>query len=254
MAWARRDRLPTGMVELAPGPIDPVMAAMERLTATYSGPAWQEEMARARRDFDQSRGRVFEDEPMFEARLGDYLEWYVLDRPLDDGAPPVVHTLQACRPDEGEHRQALRALALSFRGLFEVVEVLHRETLLHDLLRGGLWRVIQEPPLPGVGVDDIFEGRLIPWKGEVRFGPLFCFHPRAARLSILQVLQELGARGTTPEQVLASLAVMRLNHERFRNIVIDRIYSLTWRGGDRAPSPGRGGAERRRDGEGETDS
>ena len=235
MAWVRPNRPPTGPLDTVPGPLDRLVAATERLTSTYAGPDWFEEMARARQEFEQRRGKVYQDEPMFEAQLSAFLEWYVLDRPLGDGQTPVLRALEASSA-RGEVDEALRALARSFRGLFEVVEVLRRETLLRDLLRGGLWRVRQDPPLPGIDADDIFEARLLPWSspsgsGEVRFGPLFCFHPRAARPSILQLLETLEARGPLGPEVLNILAVMRLNHERFRNITIDRIYSLSWRGG-----------------------
>jgi hypothetical protein len=240
MPWARLNRPPTGAVEIGPGPLEPVSRAMETLTSIYAAPPWQEEAAKARQEFERRRGKVYEDEPMFEAQLRAYLEWYVLDRRLPGSQAPVVRALQeSCARQDQEASQAYRALALNCHSLFEAVEVMRRETLVHDLLRGGLWRVRQEPPLPGVEPDDIFEGRLLPWEGEVRFGQLFCFHPRAARRSILEVVHTLSLRGPLGVEVLNTLAIMRLNHERFRNIAIERIYSLSWRGsGAEAKAPG----------------
>lgn len=247
MAWAPLNPASVGPAHPLRS-LDRLVACIEGLTITFAAPPWLEEMAAARREFEQGRGRVFEDEPMWEAQLSAFLEWYVLDRPLDGGARPVVRALRES-PADGEGRATLRALALSFRSLFEVLEALRRETLVRDLLGGGQWRVQQDPPLPGVEAGDIFEARLVPWEGRVRFGPLFCFHPRAARASILQVLEALGGRGLGQAEVLSALAVMRLEHDRFPNMAIEHIYSLTWRGGNGArgaPEALRGcGLERR---------
>lgn len=208
-----------------------MLSAMDRLTAVFAAPPWDAEVGRARQEYDQSRGGVREDDELFETHLSSFLEWYLLERSLQgegSGEPPVFVALRG----EGltaDERQSLRALALSYRSAFEVVDVLRRELLLADLVRGGLWRVQQDPPLEGIDPGDIFEARLVPWEGRVYFGPVFCFHPRSAREVIRALLRQAEAEGRLGPQMVFALAEMRLKHDRFRNIAVERIYSTGWR-------------------------
>ncbi len=217
---------------------------IERLAATYTAPPWVEEMGRARREFDGLRGKVYEDDGIFENHLLAFLEWYVLERALEDGQPPVVLELRRAAavcsgsaprgredgPPADPDLQVLRALALSYRSLFEVVDSLASSVRVHDLIRGGLWAIETGRPLDGFDPGILFEGRLCPWEGGVRFGPVFFFHPQAARESVHAVLAHASAEGKLEPGLIHRLAEMRLKHDRFRNIAIDRIYSLSWRG------------------------
>jgi hypothetical protein len=205
-----------------------ISAAMDRLTAAYAAPPWSEEIARAREEYDALRGNVREDDAIFEVHLASFLEWYLLERPLSGGEAPVLTELRAER-GEPEERKCLRALALSHRSVFEVVDVLKRELLLSDLVGGGLWRVEQDPPLEGVDPGDIFEARLVPWEGRVRFGSVFCFHPRPAREPIHALLRRAEADGRLDESLVPALAGMRLRYDRFCKTPVERVYSFSWR-------------------------
>ncbi len=205
-----------------------IPAMIDGLASTYASPPWVEERERARSEFDALRGRVYEDDALFESHLRMFLEWYVLERPLAGGEPPVVRALGEERAPAGE-RPLLRALALSHRSLFEVVDAFRTELLIADLILGGLWRVDQDPPLDGIDPGDVFEARLYPWQGRVGFGPAFCFHPRSARESIHELLRRAEEAGRLGPELVFQLATMRLKHDRFRNIAIEHIYNERWR-------------------------
>jgi hypothetical protein len=225
--------------------------AIDRLAAVYTAAPWSEERERARNEYDAARGSIYEDDELFEAHLAGFLEWYLLERPLAGGEPPVRRELRGEPGPAAGERELWRALALGHRSLFEVVDVLGArreapkararafgssgatddgsELLLADLIRGGLWRVEQDPPLDGVDPGDVFEARLVPWRGGVRFGPTFCFHPRSARDSIHALLRRAEEEGRLGPALVATLATMRLKHDRFRNIAVEHIYSELWR-------------------------
>jgi hypothetical protein len=201
---------------------------IDKLASIYTAPPWVEERERARGEYDALRGRVFEDDAIFESHLRSFLEWYVLERPLAEGETPVVLALRDETTSPAE-RPALRSLALSHRSLFEVVDVFQSELLLADLILGGLWRIDQEDRLDGIDPGDLFEARLLPWEGRVRFGPAFCFHPRSARESIHAILRRTEEAGQLGPGLVFALATMRLKHDRFRNIAVEHIYNERWR-------------------------
>jgi hypothetical protein len=208
---------PEPAAQLTVGPV------IERLAAIYTTSPWITEMERARQEYDAARGRVYDDDELFEAHIAGFLEWYVLERPLPDGQPPVVVALREA--GVAEERQ-LRALALSYRSVFEVVDTFAGELLLSDLVSDGLWRVDQDPPLDGIDPGDIFEARLIPWASRVVFGQAFCFHPRQARESIHALLHAAELERKLRPEIVFALAEMRLRQSRFRNIAVEKIYTL----------------------------
>lgn len=202
----------------------PWMATIERLAARFAVPPWDAQMVQARREWDEKRGRVYDDDEVFEAHVAGFLEWYLLERELPDGQPPAVAALRG--EAAAEEERLLRALVYSHRSLFEVVDAFPRELLLSDLIGDGLWRIDQDPPLDGVDPGDIFEARLIPWEGRVVFGPAFCFHPRQARESIHALLRQAEREARIGPELVFAFAEMRLRQSRFRNIVVERIYTF----------------------------
>ena len=212
-----------------------VELAVEQLAARFARPPLDGEIARARAEFDRQRGAVCDDEELYETHVGAFLEWYCLERPLKGGEPPVTLRLRELlgnRAREGEvsdESRILMALATAGHSVFEVLHTRLSQagcTRLLDLPGGGVWRV--QNGRIGTGIlarGDIFEARLVPWEGEVRLGPVLVFHPRGARESIHRVLGELRAQGAQREMA-QRLAAMRLQHDRCRNIPMDRIYAL----------------------------
>lgn len=203
-------------------------SCIDRVATRFAGIPHEGEIERAREAFDARRGRIYDDDELFPMHMSAFLEWFVLERPIPtQGAPGEEETpaVQAIREKSlsPEDETLMRALAVSHRSLFEVLEP--GGVLLFDLILGGQWRVDLDRPLDGIGPGDIFEARLIPWEGEVRYGPAFLFHPRDARPHILSLLEQAeGAQGLGVE-VICTLAEMRLRHSRFRNIPVERIYT-----------------------------
>ena len=230
-----------------------IPAVVDAAAARFAEPPLDREIARARGQFDRGRGAVCDDEELYPDHLAAFLEWYVLDRPQEgagvagaggDGegeartagegqleaevAPPIWHLVRE-RPDD----LLLRALALSQRGVFEVLDprMAGPDGLrLLDLARGSMWRVDHEP-MTGLTRGDIFEARILPWQGRVRFGPVFCFHPRPARDSIHALVSRARAEGWLGPELVDTLAQMRLKHSRCRNIPVSRIYGSRLLGG-----------------------
>src|SRR2546421_833596 len=140
------------------------------------------ETVRAREEWAEKAGRVFDDDSLYEERTNAFLEWYALERPLADGRAPALHFLADEKLDDKEGPW-VQALATSHRSLFEVKAVHEGIILLDDLLGGASFAVTERRRLPGVEQHEIFEARLIAnviTPPEVLFTRAFQFHPREA--------------------------------------------------------------------------
>src|SRR5205814_447208 len=89
----------------------------------------EQSLVRAREEWAEAAGRVFDDDPLYEERTTAFLEWYALERrdPAENGRSPAERFLAEERLDDLEGRW-VHALATSHRSLFEVREV--REGLI----------------------------------------------------------------------------------------------------------------------------
>ncbi len=208
--------------------LEGIRACIDQVASRYAAFPAAGEIERAREEFDAARGRVYDDDELYDTHMGLFLEWYVLERPLVRGRTPAQVALAAGPGGGAQDVDLLGALVKSQRSLFELIHPLEDGLLLRDLLLGGRWRVDLESPMTGLEAGEIFEARLIPWQGRILLGPVFCFHPQAAREAILSILdraRQETAGGAPDLSITFSLAEMRLRYSRFRNISVDRIYT-----------------------------
>ncbi len=209
----------------------PVLAAnaalleglLDELVQRYGDEPHLADIAAARKEFDERRGRVFEDEDLWEEWTRAFLEWYVVERVVPgDDFPPAARALA----DETDPTRAaaIRALLTSQRSLFEV-RALHPDGVeLRDILGGALFDVTEERALFGVAVRDIAELRLIGFAGEIRFGRTFCFHPAGTREAIHGHARRILGRGGDRRDVIDYCASLRIRCERYRHVSPIRIY------------------------------
>jgi len=198
---------------------------IDRVATLYARVPSPGEIERAREEFDAARGKVYDDDELHATHMGMFLEWYVLERALDGGGTPAERALGEPELLAELDADLLLALSRGQRALLEVVEAQDRALELVDLLLGGRWCVALDAPMTGIEPGEIFEARLIPWQGEVRLGPLMCYHPRSARETILDILDDARQQGEPGPELADALAEMRLRYSRFRNIAVEHIYS-----------------------------
>ena len=195
---------------------------IDAVIADFAGDAHSEEVGGARKYYEDRRGRVFEDEELWERWTQAFLEWYAVERPQASGAPPVL--LYADRTDDARRARAARAWATSHRSLFEVRELNQGRVELLDLLGGGLFSVAEKRALVGVSPGDVAEMRLIGFADEVVFGRTFCFHPPGTRAAILRHNERIRTGGGTRRDVIDYCASLRIRYERYRHVAPERLY------------------------------
>jgi len=199
---------------------------IEELYARHT--ADTEAAAAARHEYEERRGKVHQDDELWEAWSAAFVEWYVVERvPPGQPLPPAIATYRDLDPGDPK-REVVAALVTSHRSLFEVralnkpgkpVEVL-------DLLGGAMFEVDEQRALHGVEVGDVAELRLIGIGDRVRFGRTFVYHPKTARDAIVERARALLANGASRRDVIDQIAQIRILITRYRHMAPARVYEL----------------------------
>jgi hypothetical protein len=155
--------------------------------------------------------------------MASFLEWYVLERPFDEGPPPVQRTLAdaAWSPVERRH---LAALASSHHSLFELYGVAEHVLDVEDLVGGARFQVHERRKTMGFSTGDLFEARVI-WDGTTPvFGRTFLFHPPDAREVVLDWVEGAVERGVARDEILFHLSRHHIRWHRQGHLGAAKIY------------------------------
>lgn len=205
-----------------------IHSLLDELAATYAGSGHHADVASAREEYFIRSGKVFEDDAeVYESRTIAFLEWYVIERPLVDGVPPVIIALEkACASSTTDigRLEALSSVASSHRSLFDIAHVNGNLIELEDVLGGARFHVVERRSTIGFEVGALVEARVI-WDGKRPiFAKTFLFHPRDARSEILDMVDAALAAGTDRQEIMFRLAQLCLRWHRHGHINAARIY------------------------------
>lgn len=200
-------------------------AATEELYARHTADV--DAAAAARHDYESRRGKVHQDDELWEPWSAAFVEWFVVERAGADGLPPAVQTYREHRTAGDAERAAIvRALIASHRSLFEIRSMQPGRIELCDLLGGAEFEVAEQRALHGVEVGDVAELRLVGVAGEVRFGRTFIYHPKSARAAIVERTRAMLAKGMSRRDVIDQIAQLRVQVTRYRHMPPARVYEL----------------------------
>ena len=208
------------------------VALLERVTEelyarhTVDGKA----AAAARRDYEERRGKVHQDDELWEAWSAAFVEWFVVERLAPGHAvPPAALSYRELAVDD-PRKAVIGALVTSQRSLFEVRSITRGRVELLDLLGGAEFVVDEQRVLHGVELGDVAELRLIGLVtdagSEIRFGRTFIYHPKAARAAIVERARAMLADGASRRDVIDHVAQLRVQVTRYRHMPAARVYEL----------------------------
>ena len=181
------------------------------------------ELAGAREVYEERRGKVRQDEELWESWTQAFLEWFAFERERAPGhGPPALRALTAER--DPRRAAALRAWLRSQRALVSIGRHQPGRVRVRDLCRGAVFDVSERRSLHGVEPGDVAEVRLIGFEGEVRFGRTFLYHPSGTASAIEERVAQLRSQGRSPEDILDHCAALRLRTERYRHVDPVRLY------------------------------
>ena len=186
--------------------------------------------AHARRDYEERRGRVHQDDELWEAWSAAFVEWFVVERIDPDHHVPLAALTFRELPDDDARKPVVRALVTSQRSLFEVRAIRSGRVELLDLLGGAELHVVEQRALHGVEIGDVAELRLVGVGDDIRFGRTFIYHPRAARDAIVERARAMFAQGASRRAVIDQIAHVRTQLARYRHMSPARLYRAGSRG------------------------
>jgi hypothetical protein len=184
------------------------------------------ELARARELYEERRGRVRQDEELWEPWTQAFLEWFAFEWEGPDGAGPPALRALADEPDD-RRAAALRSWLRSQRALVAIGRQRPGSVRVRDLCRGTLFDVAEQRALLGVDHGDVAEVRLIGFEGQVRFGRTFLYHPTGTAPALEERIALLRDQGRSTADILDHCASLRLRTERYRHVDPVRLYRST---------------------------
>ncbi|HVZ71653.1 MAG TPA: hypothetical protein VHJ20_04700 [Polyangia bacterium] len=213
------DLTPRGLGDLT------IHGLIDRLAERFSSGPLKLAAMRAREQFFERAGKVFDDDAeLFEGRMASFLEWYVLERPQDNGGVRPVEAALAEPGWSAAERRGLASLASSHRSLFELAGVAEHVLDVEDLIGGARFQVTERRKTLGFQTGDLFEARVI-WDGTTPiFGRTFLFHPPDARAVVLDWVDRAVERGTAREDILFHLSRSHIRWHRLGHLGAAKIY------------------------------
>lgn len=200
----------------------------EELYARHT--ADSEAASNARREYEERRGKVHQDDELWEAWSAAFVEWWIVERAAEGGLPPAAQTYRELAAAGDPKADVVSALVTSHRSLFEVRSLARGRIELLDLLGGAAFTVDENRALHGVEVGDVAELRLVGIASddapEIHFGRTFIYHPKAARGAIVERARAMLAKGASRRDVIDHIAQLRVTVTRYRHMPAARVYEL----------------------------
>lgn len=201
---------------------------IERILVEASQGENEQEIRRAKDVYFEQIKDLREDDTSYERLISCFQNWYLFDRPMDDGRGTPVQVFAATAGLSAKERSLLGAMAANIHSLFEVLRISEGGLTLRDLFTSEVLRVSERRTLAGLDKGDILEARLLPVGNKLVFSSgAFTFHPRQARHIILQAVDRIRMQGgVTPGELMSKLRALNFRYtDRFRHRVpVEKVY------------------------------
>jgi hypothetical protein len=210
--------------------LDPVM---EEFT---SGEYYREVYA-AKQEYFEKAGIVYEDDPEYDQRMSIFMDWYIFDRDLPGvDLSPIKLFFRKNKESFGtEELTIYRDFCTTIHSIFRLKGRAWFGTGLRveDLFSKKGYSVVETDIHQGFARGDLFEARLVPFKGRYEFSKGFCFHPIEMEAFILGEIKKVRYQDKVRQtKLILQLSAMKLRHLRFQHIDVKHIYSFDSKFGD----------------------
>ena len=195
-----------------------VSECLERVLQFSSTGEFSSEIIQARIEYFNRMGKVHEDDPAFEARMKQFLDWYIFTRSLGGhGVPPAKRFFDLFAKDmSDEEAEIYRGLCNSLHSVFRVKKVEKNGGLTLVDLFTKRRHFVETEDSGGFWKRQIFEARLIPVGDAFRFSEAFCFHPDESYKFIKAEIKKLRAEQCADlTKFLEKLALLKQKYDLY---------------------------------------
>ncbi len=138
-----------------------------------------EQIMEAKKEYQKTTGKIYEDDKSYNTRMALFLEWYLLDNYVSGTHNTILENIiegnqSAWTPDRLE---ICKNISNNIQALFEVKKVRDNSVTVLDLFKDERHMIAEEDSKLVFRKNDIFQGRIVPHQGKWHFTGYFCFHP-----------------------------------------------------------------------------
>ncbi|MBI3542307.1 MAG: hypothetical protein HY075_03395 [Deltaproteobacteria bacterium] len=190
---------------------------------------YYKEVFQAKQEYFERAGVVYEDDGEFENRMCTFMDWYAFDRELPAiDLPPIKFYFRKNKDlFSSEELNIYKDFCNTIHSIFYLRKIKGGTIYLKDLFSKKNYEVKDTEINMGFVQGDIFEARLIPFKGVYEFSKGFCFHPVEMEKFILGEIKKVRYQDRSRQtKLILQLAAMKLKHMRYQHINIKHIYTF----------------------------
>ena len=204
---------------------------LEPVIQEFTTGEYYSEVFKAKEEFFERAGVVYEDDAEFEQRMNLFMDWYIFDRDLPGvDLPPIRYYIRknASRFTE-EEKKLYENLSTSIHSLFLLKRftLFGKNLIIQDLFSKKSYIVIDSKLKFAFSSGDIFEGRIFPLLGKWYFAQGFCFHPVEMRSFIMGEIKKIRHQEQSRHlKLILQLAQMKLKHQRYSHIDVHHVYGF----------------------------
>ena len=204
---------------------------LEPIIEDFTTGEYYREVYNAKLEYFDKSGIVYEDDLEFEQRMCIFMDWYLFDRDLPGvDLPPIKYYFRKNKERfSNEELNIYRDFCSTIHSVFRLKRPTWSKNglIVLDLFSNKTHTVNNSEMNRGFARGDIFEARIIPFKGENEFSRGFCFHPGEMESFILGEVKKVRYQDRSRQtKLILQLAAMKLKHVRFPHIDIRHIYKF----------------------------
>lgn len=204
---------------------------LEPIIDDFTTGEYYREVYNAKQEYFDKAGIVYEDDAEFEQRMCIFMDWYLFDRDLPGvDLPPIKYYFRKNKERfTSEELNIYRDFCSTIHSVFRLKRFTwnRKGFVVLDLFSGKTHTVTDSEISQGFARGDLFEARIIPFKGGNEFSRGFCFHPAEMESFILSEVKKVRFQDKSRQtKLILQLAAMKLKHLRFPHIDIRHIYKF----------------------------
>ena len=205
---------------------------LEPIFEEFSTGEYYREVYNAKQEYFEKSGTVYEDDADYEERMCTFMDWYIFDRDLPgvDLSPIKLYFRKNKENLNQESLGIYRDFCTTIHSIFRMKgrALFSRAMKIEDLFSKKTYTVSDSFIDRAFNNGDLFEARLIPFKGKYAFSRGFCFHPREMESFILGEIKKVRFQDKSRQtKLILQLSAMKLRHLRFNHIDVKHIYSFS---------------------------
>ena len=211
--------------------LDNMQEKLEPIIQEFTTGEFYPEVFRAKQEFFERAGTVYDDDAEFEQRMNLFMDWYLFDRDLPSvDLPPIRYFVRQHQNEfSPDDKQIFEDLSNSIHSLFLLKRFtwFKKHMVVQDLFSRKKYMVADLNLGQAFSRGDIFEGRIFPHQGKWHFARGFCFHPIEMRSFIVNEIKKIRFQDRSRHlKLILQLAQMKLKHQRFAHIDVKHIYEF----------------------------